>query len=256
MKILLISDIHGNIESFNEIIKNENFDEVLFLGDAVDYGPNPAEVIDKLKEVGVKSVLGNHDNALIYNVDCMCGEDTHWISVYFRENYTKKLVKKSHIDYLKNFKTNLDINIEGFGNALLTHGSPSNPLYGYLYPWLSDDNMIKMLHRELRLKSSENKVQKLAYDMYIIGHTHYQFMKKINNSIIINPGSAGEPRDNDYRAAYAIIDTETKNIILKRIKYNVNKVIKNLEDLKIPEPYLSHLKYMFINGSVLKKEKS
>ncbi|AFZ70069.1 putative phosphoesterase [Caldisphaera lagunensis DSM 15908] len=254
MKILLISDIHGNIEPFNEIVKNENFDEVLFLGDAVDYGPKPAEVIDKLKELGAKSVLGNHDNALIYNIDCMCGEATHWISVYFRENYTKKMVNRSQIDYLKNFKIKLEIDIDGFGKGLLTHGSPSNPLYGYLYPWLSDDNITKMLYKELRLKSDENKTPKLAYDIYLIGHTHYQFMKKINNSIIINPGSAGEPRDNDYRAAYAIIDTETKNIILKRIKYNVDKVIRNLEDLKIPNPYLTHLKYMFINGSVLMKK--
>lgn len=251
MKILLISDIHGNIESLKEIINNENFDHVYFIGDAVDYGPRPAEVIDKLKEIGADSVLGNHDNAVLYNIDCMCGEDTHWISVYFRENFTKKLLSKKHIDVLQNFKTNISTEIEGFGKTLITHGSPSSPLYGYLYPWLEDEKIISMLKRTMRL--NETKSTKLEYNLYIVGHTHFQFMKKINNSLLINPGSAGEPRDGDNRAAYALINTENGSVELKRIKYDINKVIKDLEDLMIPEPYMSHLKYMFVNGKILKR---
>ncbi|MGC8572757.1 MAG: metallophosphoesterase [Caldisphaera sp.] len=251
MKILLLSDIHGNIESLKEIINKENFDYAYFIGDAVDYGPRPAEVVEKLKEIGANSVLGNHDNAILYNVDCMCGEETHWISVYFRENFTKKLLNKTHLDFLKEFKNKIKTEIEGFGKTLIIHGSPSSPLYGYIYPWLDEEKTINMLNREVRLNETKNI--KLEYDLYIVGHTHFQFMKKINNSLLINPGSAGEPRDGDNRAAYAIINTENKTIELRRIKYNIEKVVKDLEDLMIPEPYLTYLKYMFINGKILRR---
>jgi len=74
LRLLLISDAHGNPYALRAVLEAERYDEVLFLGDAVDYGPRPAEVIDMLRSAGARMVMGNHDNAVAFGVDCMCGE--------------------------------------------------------------------------------------------------------------------------------------------------------------------------------------
>ncbi len=74
MKILILSDIHGNYEALKSVFdKVGKFDEVLVIGDMVDYGPDPEVVIDFIRSLGAKVVKGNHDEAVASGVDCMCG---------------------------------------------------------------------------------------------------------------------------------------------------------------------------------------
>ncbi|MHA1505670.1 MAG: metallophosphoesterase family protein [Candidatus Asgardarchaeia archaeon] len=104
-RVVIVSDIHGNLEALNAVLRDcKDYDEFLFLGDAVDYGPNPSEVIDLLKSLGVRSVVGNHDKAVAYNVDCRCGDELHDLSVYTRENISNKLLTKSDISFLRKMR--------------------------------------------------------------------------------------------------------------------------------------------------------
>jgi len=92
-RLLILSDIHGNMPALEKILESiEKYDDVIVLGDLVDYGLHPGEVIDLLKSIGAKIVRGNHDHAAAYRVDCRCGEATHWLSVWFRENITLELL--------------------------------------------------------------------------------------------------------------------------------------------------------------------
>jgi len=72
MRTLIISDLHGNLPALEAVLNSESYDGVIVLGDLVDYGPFPGEVIDVLRSIEAKIIRGNHDHAVGYGVDCRC----------------------------------------------------------------------------------------------------------------------------------------------------------------------------------------
>ncbi|MET1127786.1 MAG: metallophosphoesterase family protein, partial [Thermoproteota archaeon] len=250
MRILVVSDIHGNLHALRAVLNAaRGWDEVIVLGDLVDYGPHPAEVIDSVRELGAKVVRGNHDHAVAYGVDCRCGEEVRWLSVWFRENVTLKLVSRNDIDYLRKLPLMEELGL-GSSRAYAVHGSPRNPLYGYLYPWLNPDEACSMLRRpSMRLRPSGDN-RECPKGLYLVGHTHHQFYRIVYGAIVVNPGSVGQPRDGDPRAAFAIIDADRQSIELYRVEYDFEKTIRDLEKLGVGEPYMAALRYMLSTGRV------
>ncbi len=226
MKTLIISDIHGNIVSLKEIISREDFDNIWFLGDLLDYGPEPDKVLDELRSLNPDVwIMGNHDYANAFNVDCKCGEKTHDLSVYTRENITKKKLSEEDIKFLRKIPIKKEIIINN-KSYYFVHGCPSDPLYGYMF-----DFMPECMRNEF---GGEIKVKHLLF-----GHTHFPLIGRYENLIYINPGSVGQPRDGDPRASYAVYDGN--NFEIKRIKYDVEKTVKKLKEMKIREDYLERL---------------
>ena len=88
MRILLISDVHANLSALDEVLNRASYDDVLFMGDVVDYGPSPFEVYSRLSQVHAKRVLGNHDVAASLGVDCRSSPQLHEASVLTRERIT------------------------------------------------------------------------------------------------------------------------------------------------------------------------
>ena len=252
-RVLVISDVHGNLPALNAVLEaTRGWDDIVVLGDLVDYGPWPGEVIDTLLGYDARIIKGNHDHAVAYGVDCRCGEETHWLSTWFRQNITLELLDRRHIEILKSLPATLEINAGS--RALLVHGSPSNPLYGYIHPWLDDDTICNMLSRPgLRLggeQAGKPARRECTGGLYIVGHTHHQFYRVARGSTVANPGSVGQPRDGDPRAAYMILDQDTGRMTLGRVKYDTSLVVKRLQELGIPEPYMSALRYMLTRARV------
>ena len=246
-RVLLLSDIHGNLHALRAVLETvKEWDEVIVLGDLVDYGPHPGEVIDELRGIDAKVVRGNHDHAVAFGVDCRCGEETHWLSVWFRENVTLNLVSRADRQYLAQLPLKLVVE-DGLG-AIALHAAPSNPLYEYLYPWLGDGELCARLRARLRLSGKEAKSSDCPRGVYLVGHTHHQFLRVARGALIVNPGSTGQPRDGDPRASYALLDTETGRVELGRVKYDVDAVLKALEALRIPEPYMVALRYLLVKA--------
>ncbi|MET1100865.1 MAG: metallophosphoesterase family protein [Pyrodictiaceae archaeon] len=244
MKILVVSDLHGNIYSLRAVLdKARGWDEIIVLGDLVDYGPDPTGVIDLLREHGARMVRGNHDHAVAFGVDCRCGDEVHWLSVWFRENVTMKLVDEHSRRLLAQLP--LKINLEADGIEIYAvHAAPSNPLYEYLYPWLSNNDVCRLLRRKSARLVEGVKSVECPKGFYIIGHTHYQFYRMVDGTLVANPGGTGQPRDGDPRAPYMLVDTDSGGVMLYRVAYDIEKTIRALEDLHIPEPYITALKYM------------
>jgi len=215
MRILIFSDIHSNKYAMREVMK-EKFDEAIFLGDIVDYGPDPSETIDMVRSTAKYMVMGNHDFATAFNRDCLCSEENHELSVYTRENITLKELGKEDINFLRKIPENMDIKVDGITLSLV-HGSPSDHLYGYLYPWnISKENFRTPFGSYV------------DEGMILVGHTHFQFLLPFGKITLLNPGSAGQPRDNDVRPSYSIIDTNSGIIEMKRFDYDresLNKAI-------------------------------
>ena len=236
MKILIISDIHGNMDAFRTVVENENFDEVWFLGDFTDYGPEPHEVYDYLRSLNPEVwIMGNHDYANAFGVDCKCGEKTHELSVYTREKITQKLLDRETIKWMRNIPIKKEI--DKGKSILFVHGCPKDPLYGYMTQ-PSEDCMVNGIGR------------KIDVDLVIYGHTHIPVNMEMKGLKFVNPGSVGQPRDGDFRASYAIYDSDSGEFYLKKMRYDVERVIEKIKALKLEKRFEEQLISILRNGTV------
>lgn len=216
MRILIFSDIHSNKYAL-DMIEKEKFDSAIFLGDIVDYGPNPSETLDRVRSMSKYMVMGNHDYAAAFNKDCLCAQENHELSVYTRENITLRELGKEDIQFLRSIPQSLEIEIDGL-TFTINHGSPADNLYGYMYPWT--------------LKKEDLKTptfRSVDEGILLVGHTHYQFMIPFSGVTILNPGSSGQPRDYDDRPSYTIIDTDKNSVEMKRFNYDRQSLKKEIE---------------------------
>jgi protein phosphatase len=229
MKLLVISDVHGNFDALKALSDRESYDKMVFLGDAVDYGPEPGQVLDFLKSNSDVNIMGNHDNAVLTGSSCNCSFDMLELSDYTRENITMKLLSKSDMDFMKTFHINYELDV-GNGKAYLVHASPYNNLDGYLFA-----NEAEKVFRD-----------KQFFDKYryiMVGHTHFMM---IYRNKIINPGSAGQPRDFSGKPSYAVIDTENDTIIMKKFSYDSDHMLSKLKLLIKDENIYEKLRKYYV----------
>ena len=117
----------------------------------------------------------------------------------------------------------MELNIEGY-KVYLVHGSPDKPLTEYVYPATASDSR---MHHFLDLTQA---------DILILGHTHIPFGLSIGKRLIFNPGSVGQPRDNDPRASYAILEiaNDKVNVLIPRVSYDIENAATHIKDAGLP----------------------
>ncbi len=153
-------------------------------------------------------VIGNHDNALAYDVDCGCRGDFKQFSEETRV-WHKTLLDKEEIQFLRSLQPLHRIEIDGL-SILLAHATPEGDLFQYLQE-----------------SDIDKAVESVTEQIVLLGHTHIQFKKQAGDSLAVNPGSVGLARDGG-KACYAVL--ENREITLHRIPYNVEKTIRALCD--------------------------
>lgn len=214
MKALILSDIHGNLPALEAVIEREkNYDLCLFLGDVVDYGPFPKECVQFLMEQMDYGVMGNHDNALANSEDCQCRGDFRTYSVETRA-WHSTLIDEKEKNFLRLLPKLQCIHLNG-KSVLLAHATPQGDMFRYL----TDAEV-------------ENAVEQVAEEIVLLGHTHIQVQKQVDDILIVNPGSVGLARDGG-QACYAVL--EDGNVTLHRIPYDVEKTINALQKSPISE---------------------
>lgn len=221
MKVLVISDIHSNIEAL-QIAMDEKFDEVICIGDIVDYGPNPKECINLIRSSNpLIMIKGNHDHAAAFDVSCGCAPQYQEMSEQTRA-YGRSLLNEEYFDFLGNHDLIKTIEIDGF-KILTVHASPRSEkeyMYKYFTPELSDNAFKKV-------------IGDVNADILIVGHSHYPFVKKIDNLTVINPGSIGQPRIGGPKTSFAIIDNGETQLIRK--EYDNYMTIRKISDMTVSE---------------------
>ncbi len=219
MKILLISDVHGNYEALKKVIELEDYSMIYCMGDIVDYGPSPQECVDLIRKEADIVVRGNHDNAVAFGVDCGCGYELKDLSQEVRGITIEDLDEES-LDYLGRLP--IDVETE---DHFITHASKGD-MFKYLKPNTEENEF-----REF------NGVEQ---DLVFLGHTHIQMDREVDGKRFVNPGSLGQPRDGDNRAAYAVI--EDGDIRFERMSYDIETVMEKMVEKDYPERAINILR--------------
>ena len=231
MKILIISDIHGNLAALDAV--TEKADMIFCLGDIVNYGPYPKACTERVRALTNNVVRGNHDNAVGRNMDCGC-------SVKYKELsdagkiFTKTSLPVEEKDFLGNLPTTLYLELEG-KRFLLSHGSPGGDIYKYLRPDVSD-------------KQWESELMNIAADTVFVGHTHLPMIRNIHGVTVVNPGSVGQPRESIPMASDAV--WEDGRVEIKRVRYDIEATIKGLQEVDFPSHLISVLTKILREGGM------
>ena len=221
MKIGIFSDIHGNLYSFENIyreLKKERCDMHLFLGDICGYYYRQKEIIDMLTDMPhLELVAGNHDKLFLKSL-----EDEKIMRRYTENfglsfQFLKETIDSNHLDFLRNLTKEYYLESEGIAAF---HGSPWSPITEYVYP-----------------DSPMDRFNGLPFKILFLGHTHYPMDIKLQNIRLINPGSAGQPRNGGW-PTYALYETHTKKLDIKPVHYNVNELVEEIKKRKDKNPYL------------------
>jgi putative phosphoesterase len=228
LRIAIISDLHGNLEALESF--HETYDELWVLGDLVNYGPSPREVIDWVRSHASLVVRGNHDNAIGCDEDPRC-------SPRYREmarataDYTSSVLTKSEKEYLGNLPFSASRTVDG-KRFVLFHATPSNPLFEYLAP---DSEKWPDLADEAQA------------DVLLVGHTHVPFLRRERGRVIVNPGSLGQPKNGKPEACFAV--WTGRELELHSFAYPHKKTITKLDTLPLPKPVIDDLATVLRTGS-------
>jgi putative phosphoesterase len=207
MKLLIVSDIHGNWAALQAVLNAEgDRDQILCLGDLVDYGPEPAACVSWAMEECAKSIFiqGNHDWGVAWKRDPRSSPPFRHLAACTQEFTIKALPSRMRyfLGTLKPIRS-----FETVGKRLVAcHAAPSEPLFHYLRTAEKD------LKHEVAIAGSP--------DFLLFGHTHWPLLKKIGNTTIVNPGGLGQPKDGDSSAPYAVL--EDGRVELRRISYPID----------------------------------
>ncbi len=239
MRALVISDIHANLEALESVLDAAPaFDVIWNLGDIVGYAASPAEVIERFRSFPGVSVRGNHDRAVsgLTNLDefnAIAAQAVRW---------TRSKLSPEQLQWLKSMPKG-PVKVEK--GIQLVHGSP-----------LDEDEYV------VTLSEAEPVLLKTKAFVTFFGHTHMQGGFATNGvdwfhlkpqygernapesfplhlrdgaRYLINPGSVGQPRDKDWRAAFAIYESSTQQITFHRVPYQVGGTQERIMRAGLPD---------------------
>ena len=229
MRALIVSDLHGNLEAVRAL--PSDFDQLWVLGDLVNYGPNPREVVDFVRSKAAMVVRGNHDHSIAFDEDPRC-------SARFRlmaeetGRYTRSVLGDEDRRYLRNLPLTATINVDRI-QVLICHAVPSDQLFEYRRAdsprWLADPVAP-------------------GVNVELVGHTHVPFERSLGPRIIVNPGSVGQPKHGRAEACYAT--WQDGRITLSSASYDVEKTVEKLRSLSLSAGVFQDLAFVLRNGRV------
>jgi predicted phosphodiesterase len=258
MRVLVLSDVHANVMALDEVLADaervewlgrRGFDAVWSLGDIVGYGPRPNECIQRLQQFpGHLRVAGNHDWAVLGRLDI----DEFNPEARKTVVWTRNQIDAQSQAYLEAVPDTPLMPVAG-GPFTVTHASPRHPVWEYV-------------------ASTSVAVENFDYFVTpycLVGHTHVPRVFRLvldeatglvqctahapvfdvdiglrgDHRLILNPGSVGQPRDKDQRAAYALLDTEQETWRFCRVRYDFEVTQSQMRQAGLPERLIARLAY-------------
>jgi len=241
--VLIITDVHANLPALEAVLAHAgSVDEIWSLGDLVGYGPHPNDVVHLLRSLPLRSLAGNHDwgstgqaDLSVFNADARAA--CQW---------TNGVLDDETRAYLQGLKVS-----SVFGSVHVAHGSPREPLWEYL----------------TNVRLAEINFGYFGTQACLVGHTHVPIVFRWREGIhgvgafsasvpnpgdaidsgsdrlIFNPGSVGQPRDGDPRAADALYEPATGRFTFHRVDYDIAATQAAMRSVGLPERLAFRLQY-------------
>jgi predicted phosphodiesterase len=244
LRYLLLSDIHSNLEGLEACLAEAEgkYDEMLCLGDLVGYGPDPNAVIERMRPLARLTIRGNHDRAC-------CGlmeTDDFNPLARFATDWTRQQLTPEHSAYLRSLPEG-PVRLDSIS---LVHGSPLDEdeyIVGAIeaLPALrgGGDPIVFFGHTHVQggfMLSAEGKFQAIRFPLKRNGE-HIEAPLEEGGRYLINPGSVGQPRDQDWRPAFAIFDDAARRVDFYRTPYDLPTTQKKMRAAGLPDPLIKRL---------------
>jgi putative phosphoesterase len=208
MRVGIISDVHANRVALEAVLEDmPDVDELVCAGDIVGYNPHPTACVAAVRDRGVPTVMGNHDRMVVTGRNF---RGNHMARAGVEHARTE--LDDDAIEWLSGLP---DERILFERRLKVVHGHPDDP-DRYTYPAEFSPGMLG------------------DEDVLVMGHTHVQHAAQYGEGIVLNPGSVGQPRDGDARAAYAVLDLDALAVEERRVAYDVAAVQADIEAAGLP----------------------
>jgi putative phosphoesterase len=228
MRLAIFSDIHGNLPALEAVlahVHSQAFDALYCLGDLVGYGASPNEVVDRIRRDRIPTLVGNYDDGVGYDrEECGCAyrdEDERARGQRSLE-WTKARTTPENKAFLRGLPAQIRFDADG-QRVLLVHGSPRK-----INEYLFEDRPQSSLER---LAAASNA------DTIVFGHTHKPYTRVVAGVLFVNVGSVGKPKDGDWRACYAIVDTAAPDVRFVRVEYDVRQAAQAIRQTDLPPQF-------------------
>jgi diadenosine tetraphosphatase ApaH/serine/threonine PP2A family protein phosphatase len=232
MRIAVVSDIHANLHALSAVqdaLAEDAPDEVWCLGDLVGYGPRPNECTAAARELSSLCLAGNHDLGVLGEVSLEDFSEEAAAAA----RWTRDVLEAEPSDYLASLRplaTVDDPDVELF------HASPQDPVWEYV----------------LDVDAAESAFQQSSAQLVLVGHSHVPLAARLDDEasashapaetevdllggrVLLNPGSVGQPRDGDWRAAYLLLDFEAGTASFQRVEYDVERTQEEIREAGLP----------------------
>lgn len=205
----VISDVHANHVALEAVLADlPPVDQIVCAGDVVGYYPWPGDCVDRLREADVPTIQGNHDRAVV------TGETGRLNPMATAGiEYARGELTDDHVAWLRELPVSREV---ADGRVTVVHGHPDDP-----------DHYTSRSEVDIGLLGDA--------DALVLGHTHVQFTEYVDGGVVLNPGSVGQPRDGDPRAAYSVLDLDTLTVEEHRVEYDIERVQAGVTAAGLPE---------------------
>jgi predicted phosphodiesterase len=243
MRILVLSDLHANLTAFDAVLQaaKGRWDTSVCLGDVVGYGPDPNEVTARLRELNTQTIRGNHDKAIS---GVMAADDFNPVAKA-AVDWTNTELSPDNLNWL----TNLPRGPLTTGGIVLVHGAfqdedeyvftPAQALEGLLDS-TAEVTFFGHTHHQGGFSYIDSKLEVLQIHPRM-SEPFTALHLEPPRRYLLNPGSVGQPRDNDPRAAFAIADLEHQTVEFWRVQYDIAAVQHRMRNVHLPEPLVQRL---------------
>ncbi len=239
--LAIISDIHGNLEALQAVMKRIEelgIQEIICLGDVVGYGASPLECMDIVKEKARVWIRGNHEAGLLFiaqDFNRKARDALDWT-----KNIIRKLPRRQRAEVWRLIDSTPERESLLGGEALVVHGSPIDPVREYVLP-RNASNPVRVKewfeamgeHRICFLGHSHVPLVIFENQGFMLVQGEERDIDVSKGKVIVNVGSVGQPRDNDPRACFVLLDTEKRKISYVRVEYDIRAAAEKI--LGIPQ---------------------
>ena len=238
MRILIISDIHANLTALDAVLNDaRQIDAVWCLGDLVGYGPDPNECVERVQQLqNLVCLIGNHDAAVSGDIEIATFNNEARLAVI----WTQSVIEPAHLEFLRALSPQTVID-----SVSLAHGSPRQPIWEYLLD--THTAFQNFDHFDTPFCFVGHSHLPVVFQMQAEKRTADLSIPQINSSLnmipraIYNPGSVGQPRDRDPRAAYAIFDSMRQTWNYHRVSYDIQSVQDRMQSANLPQRHIQRL---------------